>query len=389
MIQTLSALSLASDSSRGTALLSPISAEWRGSARKHESGLHQLSPYIGKMKSSMARELICATTRPGDVVYDPFSGSGTIALEAWTAGRSVIANDLNPYAALLTRAKLRPYRTLQGALRRIATLSPKAEAAASDVDLRRVPKWVRAFFHPETLRETLAWTRVLRGTRSHYLLACLLGILHHQRPGFLSYPSSHTIPYLRTQKFPRETFPELYQYRDVRSRLERKVARSFKRRPEVDSKLRRECYNVDARSLVPSRHVHAIVTSPPYMSQLDYARDNRLRLWFLGQADWRSLELVLSPSESRFFDLMESCFALWKRVLVPGGFCILVLGDKRTSKYNGSLPDAIENLAAYTVGAYSIVFRHRDAIPDLRRVRRSCRGSVIETVLGLQRNKEG
>ena len=38
------------------------------------------------------------------------------------------------------------------------------------------------------LRETLGWTYVLRRRRRWFLLASLLGILHHQRPGFLSFP---------------------------------------------------------------------------------------------------------------------------------------------------------------------------------------------------------
>src|SRR5258708_20036869 len=44
--------------------------------------------------------------------------------------------------------------------------------------------------------------------RSTFLLSCLLAILHHQRPGFLSFPSSHAVPYLRLNSFPRELYPE-------------------------------------------------------------------------------------------------------------------------------------------------------------------------------------
>ena len=77
--------------------------------------------------------------------------------------------------------------------------------------VRKVPMWVREFFHPETLRETLAWTLTLRERRRWFLLASLLGILHHQRPGFLSFPSSHTVPYLRKKAFPPAKFPELYE----------------------------------------------------------------------------------------------------------------------------------------------------------------------------------
>src|SRR5690349_9941788 len=88
---------------------SRIVCYWGGSALKVESTLHQLSPYIGKIKSSIAASLIRQFTRKGDVVYDPFSGSGTVCLESWLNGRIAIANDLSPYALVLSKAKLFPY----------------------------------------------------------------------------------------------------------------------------------------------------------------------------------------------------------------------------------------------------------------------------------------
>ena len=98
-----------------------------------------------------------------------------------------------------------------------------------DQDLRTVPVWVRRFFHPETLRSALAFRDTCIERRDEFLLACLLGILHHQRPGFLSFPSSHLVPYLRDRKFPRKSFPEMYEERDVLVRLEAKVRRTYRR----------------------------------------------------------------------------------------------------------------------------------------------------------------
>src|SRR5689334_5214771 len=171
-----------------------LATNWAGSALKAESTFHQLSPYIGKLKSSIAGSIISQFSRPGDLLYDPFSGSGTVALQAWMAGRNIVANDLSPYAALLTRAKLFPYDSLGQAIEDLEELTDEAEDIVDYIDLRRAPKWVREFFHPETLRETLAWSFVLKRRRRWFLLASLMGILHHQRPGFLSYPSSHTVP---------------------------------------------------------------------------------------------------------------------------------------------------------------------------------------------------
>jgi len=359
---------------------------WEGSALKAETTFHQLSPYIGKLKSSIAGSLIEQFTAPGDLVYDPFSGSGTVALEAWMAGRQIIANDLSPYAALLTRAKLFPYDCLEDALDDFEELTDEAEAVAEHTDLREVPKWVREFFHPETLRETLAWASVLRYRRRWFLLASLLGILHHQRPGFLSFPSSHTVPYLRKNAFPPLQFPELYEYRSLLDRFEAKIERAFKRVPDLDYTLERRCYMSSASRLTPNVKVDAIITSPPYMRQLDYGRDNRLRLWFLGVGDSKSLDHRISPRKDAFLKLMQRCFAKWKSVLKPNAHCILVVGDGSSEVHAANLPQLISQIAVEH--GFSHVLDYTEAIPNERRVRRGLTGSTSETIVVL-RNAAG
>jgi hypothetical protein len=333
----------------------------------------------------MAASLISQFSKEGDLIYDPYSGSGTVALEAWASKRRVIANDLSPYARLLTRAKLFPCPSLDNALGQIRSVSVEASRMHDEIDLRSVPSWVRRFFHPETLRETLAWVAVLRQRRHWFLLASLLGILHHQRPGFLSFPSSHTVPYLRIKKFPPSRFPELYEYRSLRNRLEAKVNRAFRRMPELDIGIRRSCFGRDASRLSP-KSVDAIITSPPYMRLLDYARDNRLRLWFLGIHDWRSLDDAVSPGEDAFLKLMADCFANWRSVLKPGHCCVLVIGDAFSQVAKGNLPEVVANIATDQVGGYERVCMFTDPIPNERRVRRGIMGSSSETVVVL-RNK--
>jgi hypothetical protein len=251
-------------------------------------------------------------------------------------------------------------------------------------DLRTVPAWVRAFFHPQTLREVLAWACVLQRHRRGFLLACLLGILHHQRPGFLSYPSSHTVPYLRLKLFPKDRFPELYRYRSVADRLEAKVRRALSNIPPLDFSVKRHLVSRNAATYAP-RSVDAIITSPPYMRQLDYARDNRLRLWFLGCTEWKSLDAEISPTEPEFLALMSRCLRLWRRVLTPAGKCIFVLADVPSRGNGANLPDMIVDLATKSIGGYRLTSVHREAIPDIRRVRRGLRGSATETFLVLRR----
>lgn len=331
----------------------------------------------------MAAWLVKRFSKDDDLVYDPFSGCGTIAYEAWLAGRQVIANDLSPYARLLTRAKLSPYETLDQALQDFERISKRIARQECSPDLRRTPRWVRQFFHTETLRETLAWSNELKRERCWFILACLMGILHHQRPGFLSYPSSHTVPYLRLRKFPRAEYPELYEYRSVRNRLEAKIRRAFRRVPTLDFSIQRRCHTRNAEDFVPHETVDAIITSPPYMRQLDYGRDNRLRLWFLGCNDSDSLDGLVSPREEEFLDLMRRCFRRWSRILRPGGTCVLVIGDTCSRSRHERLPETVARIAV-NAAKFQMVSTATDAIPNERRVRRGITGSTVETILVLR-----
>jgi tRNA G10 N-methylase Trm11 len=363
-----------------------LAPRWTGSAWQSESTIHQLSPYIGKTKSSMARSLVIEFTRKDSVTYDPFSGCGTFAFEAWRAGRRVIANDLSPYASLLTRSKLFPYATLASALRDFDRMAAAVARLRKRPDLRAVPLWVRKFFQTETLREVIMWTKVLRRESRWFLLACLMGILHHQRPGFLSFPSSHTVPYLRLKRFPRSRYPKLYTYRSVEDRLRAKIERAFRRMPKLDFTLSRRCYATGADTLRLSKPVRTILSSPPYMRQLDYGRDNRLRLWFLGCDDWQSLDEAVSPGEQEFLDLMGRCLRRWRSVLEPNGYCVLVIGDSCSRENRTNLPRLVADIATKKAG-YTLVKQHTDKIPNERRVRRGFSGSVSETILVLRNSR--
>ena len=138
----------------------------------------------------------------------------------------------------------------------------------------------------------------------------------------------------------------------------------------------------------PDRKVNTIITSPPYMKKLDYARDNRLRLWFLGVIDWKSLDKNISLSEKNFITFIRSCLKLWNQILVPKGLCVLVLGDANVRSYNMSLPEVISHIAINEICGYSLFWTYTEKIPDNRRVRRNNIGCHKETILVL-RNEMG
>ena len=362
---------------------------WAGSFNAKESSLHQLAPYIGKMKSGMVHVLVELYSQPGDTVLDPFCGSGVVPLECLLMGRNTIGNDLSPYACVLTRGKLSAPAHKSVALQEAHEAIEEAERIADSIDLASVTEWVSVFFHPDTLRETLATFQVLKERENYFLTACLLGILHHVRPGFLSYPSSHLTPYLRMRKYPPAEFPSMYRYRDVRSRLLAKVARAYRRPmlPASAGDLEGQVLQENAMNLpLPSDSVDAVITSPPYFGALDYARDNRLRLWFLGISDWKSLDQSLTASDRVYVPQMRCCLSELHRVLKVGGYCVLVVGDVERNGTKKNTARILSELALEASdGRLETELVYTDEIPDIRRSRRQTRTTKYERILVLRK----
>lgn len=366
--------------SESTACPTPAPSYWAASYTHRECSLHQLSPYIGKLKSVIARDLIMRYSQPGELVVDMFCGSGTVPLEAAQLGRRVFASDTSLYAVTLTKGKLNAPRSIGAAVNTLDKLLGRADRLPLP-DLRSIPLWVRSFFHPRTLKEALRLFRILKRERRHFLLASLLGILHHQRPGFLSYPSSHLVPYLRSEKFPKSTYPELYEYRSVTPRLQAKVSRVLKRTPQISFTPNMAGVRLaSAKSVNLPENIDCVVTSPPYMNALDYRRDNRLRLWFLGEAlNDRPDHALRGPTGFR--KLMDAVAAQLSQKVRPGGYCVFVVGEQ-TFRGGGGFPsDVLIRSFSCRAPRLRLAEIVTDIIPDLRRSRRYATGVKRENVL--------
>ncbi|MBR0758149.1 hypothetical protein JQ604_38715 [Bradyrhizobium jicamae] len=359
--------------------------EWGGSAQNIDySALHQLAPYIGKLKPVIARQLLREFTSSGDIVLDCFSGSGTIPLEAVMLGRRTLAFDTNPYAVALTRAKLEAPLSLEAANEQLTQRICDSQKR-SQYDLRKIPLWVRKFFHPRTLQNAIRFADECIEKDDQFLLACLLSILHHQRPGFLSYPSSHLVPYLRDRKFPKVQYPEMYVERELAPRLAAKLVRTYKYGGAINRSSVLEVARTGVADLKLDFEVDAIVTSPPYMNALDYVRDNRLRMWFL---DRSTVDYSPEPTERQIqSDAITAAFASNAlKYLRKGGYCVLVVGETVLRKRIKTHP--AERMLAKLTSEYpklKVERVIRDTIPDVRRSRKTGAATKRELVLVLKK----
>ena len=69
--------------------------------------------YWSRKTWNVVGEHIKNYAQPGEIVFDPFAGSGVVAIEAARNKRRAIVCDLNPTASLITELTLRPVNTLK------------------------------------------------------------------------------------------------------------------------------------------------------------------------------------------------------------------------------------------------------------------------------------
>ena len=349
--------------------------KWKLAVGKNNYGrlkghsLHYIGPYSGSFPPELVHYFLYKYTNPNETVLDPFAGRGTTGLQAILNNRKTIQNDMNPLANIYTQSKLFPIdsRSVEKYLDKVpfyndAYLEPLEEQKEEEL---------LAYFHKETLYEIRILKKYLLendSVESRFIQGLLVGTLRGNRISNLSVTMSALIcfsaNYMRQWSEKTNTYPE---YREVKSRLIGKAERlekdglAFRR----DSKIIQE----DAGNLssIEDNSIDTIITSPPYFNVINYAYDNRLRLWALGY-DHKEIQKKLSHTSSiqKYTEFIDSTVKEMYRVLKDDTWNIIVVGDvKKKDKNKTYFLNTAEIIAksAFKAG-FTLEKIINDALPD-------------------------
>ena len=113
---------------------------------------HGIHPYPAMMIPQIARRLISTYGRKGEILFDPYCGSGTTLLEGMLAGMETVGTDLNPLARLIARVKTTPVNiaALNDAIAQFPASSASTECAIPLVT--NIDYW----FSPDVQRDLAA-----------------------------------------------------------------------------------------------------------------------------------------------------------------------------------------------------------------------------------------
>jgi hypothetical protein len=334
-----------------------IAPEWKAQQRLWGHSLHPMCSYLASFPAALTHAFIARYSRPGDVVLDPFSGRGTTALQACAEGRIGVGNDLNPFAHLLTAAKVQP-ATRAAATTRLTQLRLawhggaahwRAQAAAIIADPAGggpvpVPLEVVVAFHPTTFAQLLFLRDALdlADRVDRFLAAAVTGILHGKSASYLSelMPNTFSMAPRYVRDFAARTAfasPE----RDVFDGLAAKLDRLYRQPlPVVEG----AALLGDARDVAPraraalrtlgrADRARLVVTSPPYLRVVKYGYYNWLRTWFLG-FDAGAIDAALDDAHHRepYLAFLREVLGGLRPVLADDAIVVLVIGDVETDR---------------------------------------------------------
>lgn len=112
---------------------------------------HKPNPYAVALPVRLAKAALNLTARPGDVVLDPFCGSGTIPILAELAGHRAYGSDVSGVAVARARENLAAF----GCTSPLAVVDARETAQRADCIVTNPPYGLRSHLAPEARREVL------------------------------------------------------------------------------------------------------------------------------------------------------------------------------------------------------------------------------------------
>jgi DNA modification methylase len=331
--------------------------DWDFAEATTNSTTNTIHPYPAKFIPQIPHHFIKQLSQIGDTIYEPFLGSGTTAVEANILGRNAIGNDVNELAVLISKVKTTPITNknllsldslLNKIYNRIFLLVAGKENGISKPDIVNLDLWFENFVINELIIIKEEIDKLPDKDIMDFCLVALSGIIIN-----VSRQDSDT----RYVRVPKEIKPY-----DTYNRFAKQLMKLKKVMIESGEMLKNgksifKMADTRTKGIFPENSADLAVTSPPYPNAYDYHLYHKYRLYWLGMnpqqlrrseigahADYSKKN---GPDEFDFMRDMEKCFLNTSKILKPGSYFVLVIGDSilkgRNIQNNEILKQAAKN----------------------------------------------
>ncbi|MFW9849990.1 MAG: DNA methyltransferase [Candidatus Thorarchaeota archaeon] len=227
---------------------------------------HGLHAYPARMIPQVARKIILTYSEIGDVVWDPFCGSGSTLVESMLTGRVSLGTDLNPFATFLSKVKTTPIdsdtlRNTHAKLsRKISNVREKQHGSIEIPKMHNVDLWYKEYVqHDLAVIKTAIGTIDEEPVRDFFRL-CLA---HTARETSNLKKSEFKI--VRMKEEEQEKFnPDVYEVFKSNVRRCIPLMKSFVEALPKNFNQAKVFYADNRDAPIKNNSVNLVVTSPPY-----------------------------------------------------------------------------------------------------------------------------
>jgi DNA modification methylase len=303
--------------------------------RERTKHVHRLHPYLGKFVPQLAEAFLNRYAKPGNVVWDPFAGSGTTLVEANAFGARAYGCDVSAFNCLLMRAKTgvyEPASLLADVVRLSAGSKPRRRARGS--------AYLKRWYAPRAIAELVAFRDRIAETIYPELWQVVLSrsarsarLARHEDLDFPAEPAPKEYfchkhrrvchPVAEAEKFlrryVRDAVQRVQEFADVRSDESVTVVHG------------------DARALDPPAACDLVFTSPPYPGLIDYHEQHAYAYELLG-LERRDADEI-GRGVKGYCEDVAAVLSRARGSLKRGGRIVIVVNDRR-GLYDGILAAA-------------------------------------------------
>ena len=305
--------------------------------RERTKHVHRLHPYLGKFVPQLAEVFLRRYATAGQLVWDPFAGSGTTLVEANALGLRAAGCDLSAFNCLLMRVKTAAYDP--------ADLLADLVVASEGLDAPGDPApggsgYLDRWFAPEALGDLAAFRARIGGTTYPELWSVVLSRAARSarltRHDDLDFPREPVRGEYFCHKHRRVCRP-VTEARKFLRRYSRDAAQRVQEFGDLRTDSAVSVLQGDARLVDPPGPVDLVLTSPPYPGLIDYHEQHAYAFELLG-LERRDPEEI-GRGVTGYCDDVAAVLRRAKRALRPGGRVVIVVNDSR-GLYDGILSAA-------------------------------------------------